>query len=90
MDAGAQTEGLQARYEKLLVTGMKLKGLPARPRFNFCSADLAFCVNWKFTRDEVGDDQASHLDSGASDTIAFGSPSAATNADEASTNLDRL
>jgi NTE family protein len=60
-NAGASSEGLEAQYEAHLTQGMKLRDLPARPRFHFCSTDMAFGVNWVFTRDSAGDYQAGSL-----------------------------
>lgn len=34
---------------------MRLAELPERPRFIFCSTDMAYGVNWIFTRDLIGD-----------------------------------
>jgi NTE family protein len=53
----AAVAALERQYFALL-TQMLLTDLPARPRFVFCSTDMAYGVNWTFTRDEVGSYQA--------------------------------
>jgi NTE family protein len=60
-NAGAGAEALQEQYEELLVPGMKLRDLPDKPTFYFCATDLAFGVNWIFSRGHVGDYQAGYL-----------------------------
>lgn len=59
-------ETLARQYERRL-TRLRLPGLPERPRFILCAADLAFGVNWVFdsgsfdgTRGRVGDYQAGY------------------------------
>jgi NTE family protein len=61
---GAQAEGLENQDNELLTGGMKLKELPEWPAFHFCSTDLAFGVNWVFSRDRVGDYRAGYMDPG--------------------------
>jgi len=39
---------------------LRLAELPERPLFIFCATDMAFGVNWIFTRNEVGDYQAGY------------------------------
>jgi len=48
---------LQQQYERYL-TPARLCDLPRRPDFIFCATDMAFAVNWEFSRDRVGDYQA--------------------------------
>lgn len=49
----AAVTALEGQYHAYL-TKMTLSQLPARPRFVFCATDMAYGVNWTFTRDEVG------------------------------------
>jgi NTE family protein len=59
---GAQAEGLRDKDNELLTNGMTLGELPERPAFHFCATDLAFGVNWVFSRDKVGDYLAGYMD----------------------------
>lgn len=49
-----------ARICERVVTGLRLVGLPTRPRFVFCSTDMEFGVNWEFRRDQLGDYQVGY------------------------------
>src|SRR5579862_2581173 len=40
------------------VTSTPLSQLPTKPQFLFCATDMAFGVNWVYTRDTAGDWQA--------------------------------
>lgn len=46
------------------VTAKTLADLPATPRFIFCATDMAFGVNWMYTRESAGDYQAGYKRSG--------------------------
>jgi NTE family protein len=69
MNSGAQAEGLQAQYEAHLVPGVKLVDLPDQPKFCFCATDLAFGVNWVFSKDRVGDWQAGYMSAAAGGAV---------------------
>jgi len=49
----AAVAALEGQYRAYL-TRLRLAELPEHPRFVFCSTDMAYGVNWTFTRDEVG------------------------------------
>jgi NTE family protein len=78
MNSAAQSEGLQAEYEKHLTPGKKLTDLPPQPKFHFCSTDLTFGVNWTFTRDKVGDYQAGSMNPADSGKIPLAQAVAAS------------
>jgi NTE family protein len=59
LDGAAGVKSLAARYEKDL-TGLRLRDLPKQPDFVFCATDMAYGVNWIFTRERVGDYQAGY------------------------------
>jgi NTE family protein len=50
---------LARAYERRL-TPLPLAALPLRPAFLICATDMAFGVNWIFSRDRVGDYQAGY------------------------------
>jgi NTE family protein len=53
---------LAEQYETLLTFGKLISQLPStKPLFVFCSTDLAYGVNWIFTRPKSGDYQAGYL-----------------------------
>jgi NTE family protein len=54
-NAGAGAESLAQQYQKHLVGDLLLGELPDKPRFIFCATDLAFGVNWTFSKAHVGD-----------------------------------
>ena len=54
-------EALAGEYDKHLVDGMTLGDLPDQPQFVFCATDLAFGVDWVFSKDRVGDYQAGYM-----------------------------
>ena len=49
----AAVDELERQVSRML-TRLPLNGLPERPRFVLCATDMAYGVNWTFTRDEVG------------------------------------
>jgi len=55
----AAVAALEREYFRFL-TPMPLADLPDHPRFVFCATDMAYGVNWTFTRDEVGSYQAGY------------------------------
>ncbi len=52
--ASTGVTALAGRYEKDLTT-LRLDALPERPNFVFCATDMAFGVNWIFSRERMGD-----------------------------------
>ena len=54
---GAAAEALARRLETEL-TPLRLRDLPASPRFVFCAIDRVWGVPWLYERDRVGDRQA--------------------------------
>jgi len=50
--------GLAKQYDKHLTAGKMLSQIPAVPVHVFCSTDLAYGVNWTFTKETCGDYQA--------------------------------
>lgn len=46
-----------AQLYRQRLTDLRLRELPDRPRFIFCSTDLVFGVNWQFERERMGDYQ---------------------------------
>ena len=58
-DPAASVKALAARYEGDL-TGLRLRDLPRQPNFVFCATDMAYGVNWIFSREKVGDYQAGY------------------------------
>ena len=52
-------EALARRYRQDL-TAIPISRLPERPDFLFCATDMAFGVNWTFSRGEMGDYQAGY------------------------------
>ena len=67
--SGAGAEALEAKYRELLVDDLVLGHLPYKPAFVFCSTDLAFGVNWVFSRSRVGDYQAGYLSAAQSGEV---------------------
>lgn len=53
-------EALARRYQRDL-TAKPLSELPTQPNFVFCATDMAFGVNWIFTRDVMGDYAAGYI-----------------------------
>lgn len=51
---------LEAEYRRHL-TKLKLSDLPDRPRFVFCATDMAYGVNWTFTKDKAGSYMAGYV-----------------------------
>jgi NTE family protein len=49
----AAVTALERQYVAHL-TRLKLVDLPPKPRFVYCATDMAYGVNWTFTRDQVG------------------------------------
>ena len=58
LDNSAQ---LAHQYEQHLTKGKLLKELPETPNHLFCCTDLAYGVNWTFTRQQCGDYQAGYM-----------------------------
>lgn len=52
----AAVEALAKQYEKGL-TNLRLRELPASPKFAICATELGFGVNWEFQKDKVSDYQ---------------------------------
>jgi len=50
--------GLADKYEKHLTNGKSLSEIPSTPVHVFCTTDLAYGVNWTFTKETCGDYQA--------------------------------
>ena len=50
--------GLAKQYDKHLTVGKMLAQIPAAPVHVFCTTDLAYGVNWIFTKETCGDYQA--------------------------------
>lgn len=57
---GAAAEALVERYRRG-VTSLTLPELPERPRFIFCATELAYGVNWIFSRSQVGDYRVGYM-----------------------------
>jgi NTE family protein len=57
--------GLADKYEKHLTNGKPLSEIPATPAHVFCTTDLAYGVNWTFTKETCGDYQAGRQDTPA-------------------------
>lgn len=57
--AATGIESLVSTYEARL-TSLRLGQLPERPAFILCATDMAFGVNWIFTRDRMGDYMAGY------------------------------
>jgi NTE family protein len=60
-NAGAGAESLAEKYREHLVGKLQLGDLPDKPRFIFCATDLAFGVNWTFSKVRVGDYLAGYM-----------------------------
>jgi NTE family protein len=58
--ASTAVETIAMTYEKRL-SGLRLRQLPERPGFVLCATDMAFGVNWIFTRDRMGDYLAGYM-----------------------------
>lgn len=58
------------RYRRRLLD-LPLVDLPERPRFVFCAADLAFGVNWEFTKRRIGDYRAGYIEPPPDFPLAF-------------------
>src|SRR5262245_10588053 len=58
--ASTAVETIASTYEDRL-TALKLHQLPERPGFILCATDMAFGVNWIFTRDRMGDYLAGYM-----------------------------
>jgi NTE family protein len=54
---------LAHQYEEHLSKGKLLKEIPETPNHVFCCTDLAYGVNWTFTRQQCGDYQAGYMPS---------------------------
>ena len=52
--ASTGVTAIAGRYEKDLTT-LRLGALPERPNFVLCATDMAFGVNWIFSRERMGD-----------------------------------
>jgi NTE family protein len=52
------------------LTKRRIRELPERPRFVFCATDMAYGVNWTFTRDKVGSYMAGYAAPPADWTVA--------------------
>ena len=65
----AAVAALEDQYYRHL-TRLPLGALPAHPRFVFCATDMAYGVNWTFTRDEVGSYQAGYAATPTTWTLA--------------------
>ena len=52
------------------LTDQPLAALPSRPRFVLCATDMAYGVNWTFSRDGVGDYQAGYATTPGGWTVA--------------------
>lgn len=50
-----------ARTYEAHLTPLKLAGLPERPEFVLCATDMAWGVNWIFTKARMGDYQAGYM-----------------------------
>jgi hypothetical protein len=50
--------GLATQYDQHLTAGKMLIQIPATPVHVFCTTDLAYRVNWTFTKETCGDYQA--------------------------------
>lgn len=77
-NSGAGAEALEGKYRELLVGELVLGHLPSRPAFVFCATDLAFGVNWVFSRSRVGDYQAGYLDAAKSGEVPLAKAVAAS------------
>ena len=62
-------EILEGEYHDHLTQG-RLVDLPIRPRFVFCATDMAYGVNWTFTRERVGSYMAGYALTPHSWTVA--------------------
>jgi NTE family protein len=58
---GPRVAALEKRYRRR-VSGRALGELPEHPTFVICATNLAFGVNWIFTRERAGDYQAGYVD----------------------------
>jgi NTE family protein len=54
---------LAHQYEEHLTKGKLLKDIPNTPNHLFCCTDLAYGVNWMFTKKDCGDYQAGYMPS---------------------------
>src|SRR5258708_28218128 len=52
---------LAHQYEEHLTKGKLLKDIPDTPNHIFCCTDLAYVVNWTFTKKDCGDYQAGYM-----------------------------
>jgi NTE family protein len=59
LKASTAVQALAKTYEEHL-TELKLEALPERPDFVLCATDMAWGVNWIFTRVRMGDYQAGY------------------------------
>ncbi|HUX74133.1 MAG TPA: patatin-like phospholipase family protein [Steroidobacteraceae bacterium] len=64
---GPLLKSLERRYRRR-VTRLGLRELPVLPEYVLCATDLAFGVNWEFSRTHVGSYQAGYLDLAGSST----------------------
>ncbi len=53
-------EALAMKYERLL-TSERLAAIPVTPQFVLCATDIAFGVNWIFTKQRIGDYEAGFM-----------------------------
>ncbi len=60
---------LESRYQRWL-SALRLGDLPVSPAFVLCATDLAFGVNWVFSRGQVGDYQAGYVKGAAAWPLA--------------------
>ena len=69
---------LVARELSNRITDKCLDALPVSPRFVFCATDLAFGVNWIYSRDKIGDYEAGYTRShGGQITMAWATAASA-------------
>lgn len=65
----AAVSALEGQYRAHL-TKLRLSELPQQPRFIFCATDMAYGVNWTFTRDKVGSYMAGYAPTPPDWTVA--------------------
>lgn len=58
-NAAAPIQALVRRYGRE-ITQLPVASLPLHPRFVFCATDMAYGVNWIFSRDKAGSYMAGH------------------------------
>lgn len=79
-NSGAGAEALVEQYERHLLggRGLTIGDLPDRPHFVFCATDVAFGVNWVFSKSRVGDFQVGYVSQAAGNATSVANAVAAS------------